>query len=134
MISKELKALILGWTAKPIVTLFTILFFNWLMPQYNLWQVIIMYSIIIVGYDYQRLFSRPVGTAKTLIIVWCFLFLVWYFGGYLAVLIGLFVLFILYRLLVDVRRDKNDKSIYMTGLRDIEKRLFGRTLDKEKNK
>lgn len=132
MLSKEMKGVLGEMSAKPILTVITILLLSILMPQPTYYQTAIMYSVVIIGFNTKQLRLKPLSTAKNIFLVCVLLALIWYLGKYLAVLIGLFVLFIITKIVLDIR--KKEKSLYLTGLRDIEKRLFGRTLDKEKKK
>lgn len=100
-----------------------------IIPQPTWYQALLLYSIIITLFNYKR-FSLKGFVVQT-IVLGLFLFLIyklstlWLWAGMVLI-----VLVIVIKIALDIRKDSRGESFYMTGLRDIENRLFGRSLDK----
>jgi len=129
MLSKAFLSIVLSWFGRPLAALLFILFFGWLFPQSFWWQYWLMYSLIllVIYYKYQSLLK----TFKQILFIGAILILFHFVNKYFIFgTIIIIIALIIYRLRKDIKKDNEGKSLYMTGIRDIEKRLFGKSLDK----
>lgn len=128
MISNDLKSLVLASFGPELLSLVLIILLSLVLPQPTWWQAWIMYSVVIVGVNYKQL--ALLKTFKQLFIVGILLLIFYNINKYFIFgTMFLILTLVSYRIIKDIR--KKEKSLYMTGLRDIEVKLFGRTLDKE---
>lgn len=130
MLSKAFLNVFLSWFGRPLVTLLTVLFFYFLLPQSFWWQYWLMYSIIIVSINYKQL--TMLKTFKQLSFLGIILFLFHYINKVVIWgTVALILLLLIYRIVRDVKKDKEGKSLFMEGIRNIETRLFGKSLDRK---
>lgn len=130
MISPEVKRVALEMWGGHLVTSFTVLASFLILPQPTWYQALLLAEIIIISLNYKSL--TLIKTFKQTIVLGLILLLFYNINKYWVYgVTALIVLLVLYRIYKDVKKDKENKSVYLTGVRDIETRLFGKPLEKK---
>lgn len=114
---------------KPLYIAFSFISLLIFFRQDTVLETWLLYSLFYGALYFDSLEKRPLRFLWSLVIMGGVITLFWYLASYVALLVGVLVLFAIYRIVKDIRR--KDKSLYMTGLRDIETRLFSKPLDKK---
>lgn len=114
---------------KPLYIAFAFISLLIFFRQNTVLETWLLYSLFYGALYFDSLEKRPLRFLWSLVIMGGVITLFWYLASYVALLVGVLVLFAIYRIVKDIRR--KDKSLYMTGLRDIETRLFSKPLDKK---
>lgn len=130
MISKEVKSIIISSFGGELLSLLVIIVLGFLLPQPTWYQALILYMFVITIFTWSKL--TFIKWLRTIAVLGVILFLFYNVAGrFVYGFITLILLLVAWRVVRDIRKDREGGSLFMTGVRDIEKRLFGKPLDKK---